>query len=164
LQKYGATVKPFGKGSKGGKVEAYAFVGEKKGTGMGMSPKGSDEKFMDDPHNMTFLPIGMKPGDKFMKTKRGTTFMKSTRGGLTNAKNAATEALAAPQMQSNLVDMTHDILPENKWRPIKKIPEEVPAAEIINDKVNLQNWEMAMSKIHYGYTYDRMYFDNEVFK
>jgi len=62
--------------------------------------------------------------------------MKSTKGHLTNAKNAATEAMGSPQMQSALVDMTHDTLPEIKWRPIKKIPELVPPAEVVNDKVN----------------------------
>jgi hypothetical protein len=99
------------------------------------------------------------------KTKRGTTFMKSTaKGHLTNAKNLATQADAAPQMQSALVDMTHDVLPEIKWRPIKKIPEEIPSAEIVNEKVNLQNWEMAMNKAFYAYTYNRIYADNEVFK
>jgi hypothetical protein len=96
---------------------------------------------MNNPHNMTFLPIGMQGGDKFMKTKRGTTFMKSTRGHLSNIKLAATEAMAAPQMQSALVDLTHDTLPEIKWRPIKKIPEEMPKPEIVNDKVNLHAWE-----------------------
>jgi hypothetical protein len=90
--------------------------------------------------------------------------MRSTKHRLSNNKNAKTEADGAPQMQSALVDMTHDVLPEVKWRAIKKIPEEVPPAEVVNDKVNLQNWEQAMNKAYYAYTYNRIYFDNEVFK
>jgi len=78
-----------------------------------------------DVRNMTYLPIGMSPGDKFMSTKRGTTFMKSTRhGGMTNQKMGGSAVdVQPPQMQSNLIDLTHDTLPEIKWRPIKKMPE-----------------------------------------
>lgn len=114
----------------------------------------------------TYLPIGMKTGDKFMHTKRGTTFMKSTRHqGMSNAKMGASDHGAAPpQMQSNLIDLTHDTLPEVKWRPIKKMPEQIPEPRIINDKQNLHHWELALQKEHYSYTYNRIYFDNLVFK
>jgi len=72
----------------------------------------------EDPRRLTYLPIGMKSGE-FLKSKRGTTFMKSMRR-VSNEKMAATEALPPPQMMSNLIDLTHDTLPEIEWRPIKK--------------------------------------------
>jgi hypothetical protein len=83
---------------------------------------------------------------------------------MTNQKAACSNMASPPQMQSNLIDLTHDTLPEIVWRPIKKIPEAMPPGNIINDKVNLQQWEIAMSKDFYSYTFNRIYFDNEVFK
>jgi hypothetical protein len=67
-------------------------------------------------------------------------------------------------MQSKVIDLTHDTLPEIVWRPIAKLPELVPPPNIINDKVNLMNWEMQLQKEHYYHTFNRIYFDNEVFK
>jgi len=136
----------------------------------GVKRKPTDEISADgdkgDVRNMTYLPIGMNPGDKFMQTKRGTTFMKSTRhGGMTNAKMGGSAVdQHPPQMQSNLIDLTHDTLPEIKWRPIKKMPEQIPEPKVINNKADLHHWEMAIQKEHYSYTYDRRYFDNLVFK
>lgn len=93
--------------------------------------------------------------------------MKSTRhNGMTNAKAGGSLEMNQhpPQMQSNLIDLTHDTLPEIKWRPIKKMPEQIPEPKTINDKQNLHHWELALQKEHYSFTYDRRYFDNLVFK
>jgi len=74
---------------------------------------------------------------------------------------AAMTKLPPPQMQSNVIDLTHDTLPErNKyWRPIKKYEDPMPPPNIINDKVNLKNWEQSLYKDHYHYTFNRQYFD-----
>ena len=90
--------------------------------------------------------------------------MRPTRHNMTNHKNAASNMASPPQMQSNLIDLTHDTLPEIVWRPIKKIAEALPPANVINDKVNLHAWELALNKEYYAYTFNRIYFDNEVFK
>ena len=60
--------------------------------------------------------------------------------------------------------MTHDTLPEVVWRPIIKIPDAMPPPNVINDKVNLHAWELAANKEHFAYSFNRIYFDNEVFK
>ena len=65
---------------------------------------------------------------------------------------------------SCVIDLTHDTLPEVIWKPIKKYPEKVPPANIINDKINLHSWELAENKEHFAYSFNRIYFDNEVFK
>jgi len=91
-----------------------------------------------DPANLTFLKIGMGDKDMYIPLKDpGTTFMQGTRHVMTNQKQAASEALPPPQMQSKVVDLTHDTLPEVVWRPIIKMPEPMPPPNIINDKVNL---------------------------
>lgn len=48
-------------------------------------------------------------------------------------------------MQSKVVDLTHDTLPEVVWRPIKKFPEPMPPLNVIQDKVNLHAWELALN-------------------
>jgi hypothetical protein len=114
---------------------------------------------------MTFLKMGVTGGDMYVPlNENGTTFMRGTRHAITNAKQAASESLPPPQMQSKVIDLTHDTLPELIWRPIKKYAEPMPPPNIINDKLNLHNWEMALNKEHYSYSFNRIYFDNEVFK
>lgn len=74
--------------------------GVKKPQPKGDESDGGASHKNGDVRNMTYLPIGMKTGDKFMQTKRGTTFMKSTRhNGLTNAKaGGSIENQHPPQM------------------------------------------------------------------
>ena len=35
---------------------------------------------------------------------------------------------------------------------------------MVSDKISLHAWEMTLQKEHYNYSYNRIYFDNEVFK
>jgi hypothetical protein len=67
-------------------------------------------------------------------------------------------------MMSNLVDLTHDTLPEVEWRPIKKYQEPIPPPNVVNDKIELVMWEMGLRKEFFSKTYNRIYFDEEVFK
>ena len=68
--------------------------------------------------------------------------MRATRLWLDNIKQE--KPFDAPsQMESTLVDLTHDTLPEikGKWRAIEKIPEVIPDDHVLKDRVALQNWE-----------------------
>ena len=67
-------------------------------------------------------------------------------------------------MHATVVDLTHDMLPENTWRPIKKEYDRVPPQKCLDDKVLLKEWEMNASNEHYSKIYDRRMIDVDVFK
>jgi len=166
--KRNATYERFNKKVKDGKNKAKDKKSEydEKSDEPAESEKSLDQnREKRDPREMTFLKMGLTGGDMYLRMNSdGTSFRKTTRHKLTNAKQAASEALPPPQMQSNVVDLTHDTLPEVVWRPIKKFPEPMPPLNIISDKVNLHAWELNLNKEHFAYTFNRIYFDNEIFK
>ena len=96
--------------------------------------------------------------------KRGTEFMKQTSDDFTNHQQISVKRPKHMQMQSKVIDMTHDTLPEIEWRPIKKIPETIPPPDIISDVQKLAHWEYSNNKEHFKFSYDRAYVDNLVLK
>ena len=54
------------------------------------------------------------------------------------------DSMRAHQLSSKIVDLTHDVLPETQWRPIKKTYEKVPPAQFLtgdDTKILLKEWE-----------------------
>jgi hypothetical protein len=62
------------------------------------------------------------------------------------------------------VDLTHDTVPETKWRPIEKFVEKVPPVPILNDRVLLRDWELDVINEHSSFGYDRRQIDQDVFR
>ena len=58
-------------------------------------------------------------------------------------------------MAAKVVDLTHDALPENAWKPIRKEYDKLPAVGVLNDKVLLREWEMNEADEYFGKIYDR---------
>lgn len=56
-------------------------------------------------------------------------------------KSKRSEGIRAHQLSARLVDMTHDTLPEVKWRPVEKRVDKIPGQQILEDKVLLRDWE-----------------------
>jgi hypothetical protein len=55
--------------------------------------------------------------------------------------------------------MTHDTLPEVKWRPVEKRVDKIPGQQILEDKVLLRDWEMAVMNEFFSFVYDRRFID-----
>ena len=72
--------------------------------------------------------------------------------------------MRAHQLSSKLIDLTHDTVPEKKWRPITKVFDRVPPQPILEDKILLREWEQKQQDEHYDFIYDRRKIDGEVFK
>ena len=67
-------------------------------------------------------------------------------------------------MAAKVVDLTHDALPENSWKPIRKEYDKLPAVGVLNDKVLLREWEMNEADEYFGKIYDRRMADVDVFR
>ena len=68
-------------------------------------------------------------------------------------------------MAANIVDLTHDALPENNgWRPIKKEYDRVPPEPVLRDKLLLREREMEQANEYFTKVYDRRLLDVDVFK
>ena len=68
------------------------------------------------------------------------------------------------QLASKVVDLTHDTLPENNWKPIKKQYDKLPPPGILNDRVLLREWEAEQLAEYYKNVFDRRDLDIDVFK
>ena len=45
------------------------------------------------------------------------------------------------QMYANLIDLTHDVLPEKIWKPVRYEPDKIPPVTVLKDNVLLRDWE-----------------------
>ena len=60
--------------------------------------------------------------------------------------------------------MTHDTLPETKWRPIEKRNDKIPPLNILEDKVLMREWEGNVQNEFFSFVYDRRFIDVDVFR
>ena len=67
-------------------------------------------------------------------------------------------------MYANVIDLTHDVLPERMWKAIRYEPDKVPPANIIKDVVLLRDWEQTLINDFHSYFYDRRIIEIDVFK
>ena len=74
------------------------------------------------------------------------------------------ETMRAHQLSSKVIDLTHDTLPENEWRPIQKTFNRVPPQGIIDDRILLREWEQEHLIEYYKKIFDRKDYDIDVFK
>ena len=79
-------------------------------------------------------------------------------------KSKRSEGIRAHQLSARLVDMTHDTLPEVKWRPVEKRVDKIPGQQILEDKVLLRDWEQAVMNEFFSFVYDRRFIDQDVFR
>ena len=70
----------------------------------------------------------------------------------------------AHQLSARVIDLTHDTLPESKWRPIQKTYDKVPPQNILEDRILLRDWEVDQQHEHFSYVYDRRMIDADVFR
>ena len=63
-----------------------------------------------------------------------------------------------------MIDLTHDALPEQKWRPIAKTYDRIPPQIVLEDKQRLREWETDLQRDYFSYVYDRGPISEEVFK
>ena len=62
------------------------------------------------------------------------------------------------------MDLTHDTLPEDEWRPINKTFDRVPPQGIMDDRVLLREWEQEQQVEYFRKVFDRRDMDFDVFK
>ena len=67
-------------------------------------------------------------------------------------------------LSSKVIDLTHDTLPELKWRPIMKVHDKIPPVAVLKDKTLLREWEAEQKKEFFSFVYDRQDIDYDVFK
>ena len=70
----------------------------------------------------------------------------------------------AHQLSGRVIDLTHDTLPETKWRPIQKTYDKIPPQNILEDKILLRDWENDIQTEYFQFVYDRRYIDVDVFR
>ena len=67
-------------------------------------------------------------------------------------------------LATKVIDLTHDTLPENKWKPIKKAWDKLPPQGVMDDKIFLREWEHDLQNEYYRQIFDRREMDVDVFK
>ena len=72
--------------------------------------------------------------------------------------------MRAHQLSSKLIDLTHDTVPEKKWRPIAKTYDRVPPELILNDKILLREWQGNQEEDYEHYVHSRKKIDNDLFR
>ena len=69
-------------------------------------------------------------------------------------------------MAAKVIDLTHDVVPEVNWKPIRKEMnrESLPPAPLLSDRVLLREWEMEQLCENHQYYYDKRIVEDEVFQ
>lgn len=70
----------------------------------------------------------------------------------------------AHQLSARVIDLTHDTLPEEHWRPIQKTYDKIPPQNILEDRILLRDWEIEQQNEYYRFVYDRRLIDVDVFR
>ena len=64
---------------------------------------------------------------------------------LKSFQSSEQESVRGPRhaaLAAQVMDLTHDVMPEHTWKPIKKAWDRLPPQEVMNDKVFLREWEI----------------------